>query len=333
MIRIARFYQDKFSGLLVALTIAIAAVFLSDHYGAPTMLFALLLGIAFNFLSEHEKCAQGIDMAAKQVLRFGVALLGLRISFEALEALGLLPVILVICAVLTTILLGIVLTRLFSGKTAFGCLTGGAVAICGASAAMALSSVLPQGKDGERDTIFTVVTVTAFSTIAMVIYPIIAGAVGLDEQQTGVFLGATIHDVAQVVGAGYGVSDYTGDVATVVKLLRVAMLLPVVLVVMMIARAHLKNARSGEAKLPFPWFVLGFVALVGLNSTVQIPAVISSGFVDLSRWCIVMAVAALGMKTSFKALIKVGWMPLALVLGETLYLALLSLVVIAIWMT
>jgi len=333
MIRIVRFYQDKFSGLLVALTIAIAAVFLSDHYGAPTMLFALLLGIAFNFLSEHEKCAQGIDMAAKQVLRFGVALLGLRISFEALEELGLLPVVLVICGVLTTILLGIVLTRMFSGKTAFGCLTGGAVAICGASAAMALSSVLPQGKDGERDTIFTVVTVTAFSTIAMVIYPIVASALGLDEQQTGVFLGATIHDVAQVVGAGYGVSDYTGDVATVVKLLRVAMLLPVVLIVMMIVRTHLKNTQSGAAKLPFPWFVLGFVVLVGLNSTVKIPDVISSGLVDLSRWCIVMAVAALGMKTSFKALVKVGWMPLALVLGETLYLALLSLVVIAIWMT
>jgi len=332
MERIGNFYHDKFSGLLVALTIAIAAVFLSDHYGAPTMLFALLLGIAFNFLSEHERCAQGIDMAAKQVLRIGVALLGLRISFAALHDLGLLPVALVIGGVVSTILLGIVLTRLLNGKASFGCLTGGAVAICGASAAMALSSVLPQGKDGERDTIFSVVTVTAFSTMAMVIYPIIAAALGLDEQQTGVFLGATIHDVAQVVGAGYGVSDHTGDVATVVKLLRVAMLLPVVLIVMRVVRAHLKADKTGAAKLPFPWFVLGFVALVVLNSSVDVPVVISSALIDVSRWCIVMAVAALGMKTSFAALIKVGWMPMVLMLVETLYLAVLSLIVIAIWM-
>ncbi|WP_417820176.1 YeiH family protein [Terasakiella sp.] len=332
MERIGNFYRDRFSGLLVALTIAIAAVFLSDHYGAPTMLFALLLGIAFNFLSEHERCAQGIDMAAKQVLRIGVALLGLRISFAALQDLGLIPVVLVIAGVVTTIFLGIGLTRLFTKKTAFGCLTGGAVAICGASAAMALSSVLPQGKDGERDTIFTVVTVTAFSTMAMVIYPIIAAALGLNEQQTGVFLGATIHDVAQVVGAGYGVSDHTGDVATVVKLLRVAMLLPVVLIVMMAARAHLKADKTSEAKLPFPWFVLGFVALVILNSSVDIPVVISSTLIDVSRWCIVMAVAALGMKTSFAALVKVGWMPLVLMLVETLYLAGLALIVITFWM-
>ncbi|WP_417831296.1 YeiH family protein [Terasakiella sp.] len=332
MERIGNFYRDRFSGLLVALTIAIAAVFLSDHYGAPTMLFALLLGIAFNFLSEHERCAQGIDMAAKQVLRIGVALLGLRISFAALQDLGLIPVVLVTAGVVTTIFLGIGLTRLFTKKTAFGCLTGGAVAICGASAAMALSSVLPQGKDGERDTIFTVVTVTAFSTMAMVIYPIIAAALGLNEQQTGVFLGATIHDVAQVVGAGYGVSDHTGDVATVVKLLRVAMLLPVVLIVMMVARAHLKADKTNEAKLPFPWFVLGFVALVILNSSVDIPVVISSTLIDVSRWCIVMAVAALGMKTSFAALVKVGWMPLVLMLVETLYLAGLALIVITFWM-
>ncbi|SCA58314.1 conserved membrane hypothetical protein [Candidatus Terasakiella magnetica] len=325
------FYKDKFSGLLAALIVAIAAVFLSEHYGAPTMLFALLLGVALNFLSEHEKCSQGIDMAAKQVLRFGVALLGLRISFDAISQLGGGPVILVVVGVFATMLLGFILTRTMKTNCAFGCLTGGAVAICGASAAMALSSVLPAGEDRERDTIFTVITVTAFSTIAMVVYPIIASFVGLDDQQTGIFLGATIHDVAQVVGAGYGVSDQTGDVATIVKLLRVAMLLPVVLGVMMIVRYGFKDDTQKNAKLPFPWFVLGFVALVGLNSTVEIPSQISSSLIDVSSWCIVTAVAALGMKTSFGALVKVGWMPVAVVLIETVFLAALCLAAIFIF--
>ncbi len=308
--------------------IAIAAVFLSEHYGGPTMLFALLLGISMNFLADHEKCRSGVDLAAKKVLRVGVALLGLRISFEAVGQLGLGPVILVVVGVFSTMVLGFILTRTMKTNCAFGCLTGGAVAICGASAAMALSSVLPSDGDRERDTIFTVVTVTAFSTIAMVLYPVIASFLGLNDQQTGIFLGATIHDVAQVVGAGYSVSDQTGDTATIVKLLRVAMLLPVVLGVMMIVRYGLKTQAAPDAKLPFPWFVLGFVALVGLNSTVEIPAQVSGFFIDLSRWCIITAVAALGMKTSFGALVKVGWMPVAVVAIETVYLAVLCLAAI-----
>lgn len=323
---IRTFYEEKFSGLLAAGIVAIAAVFLSNHYGAPTMLFALLLGIALNFLSEHERCMQGIDLAAKNILRIGVALLGLRISFDAVTGLGLGPIVLVVAGVISTMGLGLLLSKFMKFDTSFGCLTGGAVAICGASAAMALSSVLPQGPDRERDTIFTVITVTAFSTIAMVVYPIIASFLGLDDQQTGIFLGATIHDVAQVVGAGYSVSDHAGDVSTIVKLVRVAMLLPVVLCVMMIVRSRLKPDASSPTKLPFPWFVLGFVALVSLNSTVAIPAEISGFFIDMSKWCIVTAVAALGMKTSFAALVKVGIMPVAVILAETIFLSGLSLI-------
>lgn len=321
-------YQDTLPGLLAAGMIAITSVFLSNHYGGPTMVFALLLGIALNFLSEHERCKKGIDLASKKILRMGVALLGFRISFEAVVDLGIGPVILVIVGVLATIGLGLVLTRDSQSDSAFGCLTGGAVAICGASAAMALSSVLPQNEDNERNTIFTVITVTALSTIAMVIYPMIAALVGLNEQQTGIFLGATIHDVAQVVGAGYSVSDPAGDTATIVKLLRVAMLLPVVMTVMLVVRLRLKKSESGEAKLPFPWFVLGFVALVALNSTVAVPVEVSGFFTDVSRWCIVGAVAALGMKTSFAALLKVGYFPVAVLVAETVFLAVLSLAAI-----
>lgn len=326
------FYQEKFSGLLAALIIAIAAVFLSNHYGAPTMLFALLLGTALNFLSEHERCCQGIDMAAKNILRIGVALLGLRISFDAVSELGIGPIIFVISSVILTMGVGLLLAKSTKSTSAFGCLTGGAVAICGASAAMALSSVLPQGPARERDTIFCVITVTAFSTIAMVLYPILASALGLNEQQTGIFLGATIHDVAQVVGAGYSVSDPVGDISTIVKLMRVAMLLPVVLCVMIIVRAGLKRHDTEQpVKLPFPWFILGFIALVSLNSSVTIPVAVSDFFIDMSRWCIITAVAALGMKTSFAALVKVGILPIAIIFAETAFLAGFSLLALYIF--
>ena len=118
----------------------------------------------------------------------------------------------------------------------FGLLTGGATAICGASAALALAAALPAHPGKERATLFTVIGVSALSTRAMIAYPMIVHALDLGPQAAGVFLGATIHDVAQVVGAGYGMSQETGDTATVVKLMRVAMLLPVIVCAAMITR-------------------------------------------------------------------------------------------------
>ena len=125
----------------------------------------------------------------------------------------------VVGAVILTILFGVVAARAFGLSRPFGILTAGAVAICGASAALAISSVLPKGENHERDTVFTVIGVTALSTIAMIVYPVIIAFFHLDHAAVGVFLGGTIHDVAQVVGAGFSVSEETGNVATFTKLL------------------------------------------------------------------------------------------------------------------
>jgi uncharacterized integral membrane protein (TIGR00698 family) len=203
-------------------------------------------------------------------------------------------------------------------RSAFGALSGGSVAICGASAALAVASVLPRHAESERDTILTVVAVTALSTIAMILYPIFVVAIGLDHVHAGIFLGGTIHDVAQVVGAGYTVSQETGDIATYVKLLRVAMLLPVVLAISF----TLTRAGAARASTPaLPSFLIGFALLVVLNSVGLIPKLIVDLFGDFSRWCLVAAIAALGMKTSFKDLFAVGWRPIGLMLCETLWIA------------
>ena len=140
----------------------------------------------------------------------------------------------------------------------FGLLTGGAVAICGASAALAIAAVLPDGPEQQRATVMTVVGVTALSTVAMILYPLIAAAAGLDTHTTGIFLGATIHDVAQVVGAGYSVSAEAGDTATIVKLFRVALLLPVVLVLSLIVRNGAGAAPSSSRPPLLPVFLVAF---------------------------------------------------------------------------
>ncbi|MFT4654633.1 MAG: putative integral membrane protein (TIGR00698 family), partial [Patiriisocius sp.] len=213
--------KDIFPGVIVSGIVGLAALFLAQHYGAPAMLFALLLGLAMGFLYQDGKCKPGIDFVACHVLRIGVALLGLRIAFSDLQALGWQTALLLLFAVGSTIAVGVLLAKIMGLDKRFGMLTGGSVGICGASAAMAIAAVMPDTKNKDRDTLLTIIGVTTLSTIAMVAYPIIAGMIGLDDKQTSIFLGGTIHDVAQVVGAGYSVSEQTGDLATLTKLVRV----------------------------------------------------------------------------------------------------------------
>jgi uncharacterized integral membrane protein (TIGR00698 family) len=319
-----------YPGLLAAVVIGLAATWLSQHYSAPVMLFALLLGIAFHFLHEEGRCVRGIEFASRTVLRLGVALLGARITAAQILDLGVMPIATVVVGVATTIGLGVIASRRLALSRSFGVLSGGAVGICGASAALAVASVLPRDRDSERDTILAVVTVTALSTIAMITYPMIVAAVGLDHVRAGIFLGGTIHDVAQVVGAGYTISQRTGDIATYVKLLRVTLLLPVVFTIAFIVRRG-RSGADGHAKAPMPWFLFGFAALVALNSFGLIAKPVGETANMLSRAFLVAAIAALGMKTSFGALVKVGWRPVALMVLETIWIGLLVLATVLIW--
>lgn len=314
-------------GVTACAVTAAAAAFLSGHYGAPVMLFALLLGLAMNALASGGPCAAGVDFTARVLLRAGIALLGLRIGFGQLQSLGWQPVLLVAGSMVLTIGGSVLAARWMGFRGQFGLLTGGATAICGASAALALAAALPPHPLKERATLFTVIGVSALSTLAMIGYPLLARAIGLDATQAGVFLGATIHDVAQVVGAGYGLSRETGDVATVVKLLRVALLLPVILVAVAITRRQAGTAGEGGGTRPplLPGFVVAFVALVAFNSTGWVPGPVQSLGGDASRACLVAAMAAIGMKTRLAELATVGFKPVVLMLGETLFLASLVL--------
>jgi uncharacterized integral membrane protein (TIGR00698 family) len=311
-------------GLIASLVVAAAATFLSEHYGAPVMLFALLLGMSMNFLSAQEQCRPGIDLAARGVLRVGVALLGLRITLGQIAALGWHPVVLVVVTLVTTILVSMFVARALGFQGLFGLLTGGATAICGASAALALSAALPAHPQKERATLFTVIGVSVLSTLAMIVYPMIVRALHMEPVEAGVFLGGTIHDVAQVVGAGYGISQQTGDTATVVKLMRIAMLLPVIVSAALLTRKQ-GGGTDGQRPPLLPWFAVAFAVLVAINSMGWIAPVLQQLGSELSRWCLVIAIAAIGMKTELRQLADVGLRPIALMIGETVFLALLVL--------
>lgn len=309
-------------GVLVALVIALASQFIAEHYGAPAMLLALLIGISLNFLSEDVRCQAGIAFSARTLLRLGVALLGLRISFDMVSALGWPVVGLVVAGVLLTIAFGLAVSRLFGFRYRFAFLSAGSVAICGASAAMAIAAILPKDERSEDRLVFTVVGVTILSTLAMILYPVLSEQLALSDRAAGIYLGATIHDVAQVVGAGFSVSQEAGETATLVKLLRVAMLAPIVMTALIVLRMTVGSSASGNPGMPLvPAFVVGFVALATLNSVVALPAVITELSADLSRWLLLLAIAAVGLKTVPKDLMKVGKAAAGLLIAETVFLA------------
>jgi len=151
-------------------------------------------------------------------------------------------------------------------------LTGGAVSICGASAALAISAILPRNEYTERNLSFTVFGVTLLSTLAMIAYPIAINLFGFADHQAGIFLGGTIHDVVQVVGAGFSISDAAGETATTVKLLRVSLLAPIVLVLgLAMSQLNLRVDEIGKAPPFVPRFVIGFAVLVIVNSLAGSP--------------------------------------------------------------
>ncbi|WP_246098812.1 YeiH family protein [Paracoccus laeviglucosivorans] len=310
--------------MAVALLVAVSAQFLSEHYGAPAMLMALLMGLALNFLAEKgTRTAAGVEYSARTVLRMGVALLGARISVDMLTDLGGAMIMLVIGGVVATILFGLIAARLFGRGWRMALLSGGAVAICGASAAMAIAAVLPKTDKSERNLAFTVMAVTVLSTVAMIAYPPLSSWFGFGPLESGVFLGGTIHDVAQVVGAGFSVGPEVGETATVVKLIRVSMLAPVVLVFSLVIRAGKLDGDAPEGKRPplLPSFVIWFMVFAALNSFGLVPESVSTLAGHLSRWALLAAIAAVGIKTSLVRMLEVGGSAIGLVVANTIFLA------------
>ena len=319
------YFKGCIPGALICAVIALSATFLSEHYGGPQLLYALLIGLSLHFLSLQESTRIGINFCAKTVLRVGVALLGIRITLGQVSQLGMSVGVMLVLAVALTIGSGLLLARWLRRPIEEGILSGGSVGICGASAAMAISSVLPQTRENERFTLLAVVGVTVLSTTAMVLYPFFMHLLDLSPVQSGIFLGGTIHDVAQVVAAGMMMGQEAGDAATVVKLFRVVLLLPVVLLIAFAYRKHAGAATAAglvKDKVPLvPTFLIGFVVLVLIASTGMVPVAVVSAANGISRWCLVIAISAAGVKTSFEDLKQLGWQPVVMLLTETVIIA------------
>jgi uncharacterized integral membrane protein (TIGR00698 family) len=308
---------------LVAVLAVLGAPWVARVITIPAMVLALLIGIALNAVAARPLFQPGLVFCVKTLLRWAVALLGLRIALGDIAALGLGTGIVVVVSMAVTVAAGFLAASALGLPSPYGALAGVGTAVCGASATLATSVVLPDYRGKEADVVFVVVAVNALATLAMVIYPPLDAALGFDGQTTGVMLGATIHDVAQVVGAGYAVSEVAGNTAVIVKLFRVFLLLPVVLAVgWWFAR---RGAATRAAKVPVPVFAFVFLALCVVNSVLPsiadvapLYAKVKAVLVEASTDGLLVAIGALGLGTSVSAIGMLGWRHIATVGATTL---------------
>lgn len=315
----------RYPGTALCVVLALAGSFLANHYGAPALVLVLLLGFGFANQAADSRLQPGVEFCSRQVLRIGIALLGARIGVEQLMTVGSLPLLVVLTCVPITIGSALLLGRWLGLPSLQSLVAGVAVAICGVSAAVAVAAVIPQGKLEDRRLLGVVVGVTALGTLSMLALPPLFALLGYSDPQTGLLLGASIHDVAQAAGAGYLVSDTAGDIATLTKLLRVALLAPLVILLGALLNRH----STGKAE--HPWFLLGFVTLFGMNSLGWLPEELRQALASTSQACLLVVMAALGMRTSLPSLFAQGWRPFALLTLLTILLVITAMASMAIY--
>ncbi|ANN73468.1 YeiH family protein [Bordetella bronchialis] len=323
-------WRDKlngvfFVGLLSAAVIQLANLPFLKGLGFSPLVVGIVCGMLYgNFLRgtmPHDWSA-GVNFAARRLLRIAVAFYGLNISIQQIAAVGLPGLAVSIAVVVGTLAIGtLVGQRLLGLDRDTAMLTSAGSAICGAAAVLAFEPTL---RAQPHKSAVAVATVVLFGTLSMFLYPVFyhAGWLNFDTQHLGIYIGGTIHEVAQVVGAASNVDPATTEVATIVKMTRVALLVPVLLVLGLWLRraagAKAQGSHAGGARLPIPWFAVGFLALAMVNSLNIVPADVVAQLRKLDVFALTMAMTALGIETRFSQIRKAG--PRVLALGFILYL-------------
>ncbi len=301
--------SSLFPGLAVCATVSAAAAWLSDHYGFPIILLGLIMGLALNFIAADERTHKGLDFASRTCLRIGIAVLGLQVTFAQIGNLGIVPFVALAAIMAVTIAAGFLGARLSGQSPYAGLLAGGATAICGASAALALYSIIGRQRLPQAQFALTLVGISLASAVAMSVYPVLAGQLGLSDSQAGFVMGASIHDVAQAIGGGYAFSNAAGMDATIVKLARVALLAPVVAVASLCLRPLDGGQRQSGLwrRLTLPWFITAFLLVMTLNSFVSFPEQVHHWGLNISKALLLLAVTATAMRMHLSIMMGMGW--------------------------
>ncbi len=308
------------NGVLLMALFACSAFYIADMQWVKALSFSpLVVGIILGMIYANslrnqlpETWVPGIAFTGKRILRFGIILYGFKLSFQDVIAVGLPAIVIDAIVVTATILLGIVLGKLLKMDRSIALLTASGSAICGAAAVMGVDGTI---KPKPYKTAVAVATVVIFGTLSMFLYPILfrAGIFDLPLSQMGIFAGSTIHEVAHVVGAGNAMGGAVSDNAIIVKMIRVMMLVPVLLVIaFFVAKDVADRPEGGKSNITVPWFAILFLVVIGFNSLNLLPESVVSFINTLDTFLLTMAMTALGAETSIDKFKKAGFKPFLL---------------------
>lgn len=320
-------FRAVLPGLSLTAIAALASAWLSEHYGAPLILIGLLIGLGMNFVNSDKRLAPGLTFASQTFLRIGIVLIGAQVTLAQFSALGLPAFGALLLIMAGVIIAGIMAARLLKQDMLFGLLAGGATAICGASAALAIWSLIGEKRLDQARFTLVLVGIFVMSALALTFYPLIAAALELNDHQAGFLIGASIHDVAQAIGGGFSYSEAAGEVATIVKLTRVALLAPLVALLALWLRRQqgADDITISTPRFGLPWFIIGFLVLVLINSAVSFPPEMLAGTKTLASSLLLMSVVATAMKSNMASLLTQGWRSFVPVIAATVTAFLLAL--------
>jgi uncharacterized integral membrane protein (TIGR00698 family) len=305
------------SAALAALGISAARMQAVQHYGLSALTLAIVLGIVAGntfFPRVAARTAAGVDFSRSTLLRMGIVLFGLRVTFQDIAAVGWSGILIDAFMVVATFVIAVQLgTRVFRLDRQTSMLIGAGSALCGAAAVMATEPVV-QGQPHKVSV--AVATVVVFGTLAMFAYPLLYPFLGLSEHAYGVFTGSTVHEVAQVVAAARSVSEPAAATAVIEKMLRIMMLAPF-LIVLSGLKEQPRSAECGgpspvRAPIVIPWFAVLFVLASLVNSVHLLPASAVAGLTEIDTLLLATAMAALGLNTHVGAIRRAGVRPLLL---------------------
>jgi uncharacterized integral membrane protein (TIGR00698 family) len=292
---------------------------------SPMILSVLIGVVVHNFAGAPHAARKGMAFSLRAILRFAIVLLGLQITAHQAAELGGGGLAMIAAALVSTLAFTLVMGRALGVARGLALLIGVGTSICGASAVIAAKTATG-GKD--NDAAYAVACVTLFGTLAMFAYPLAQGFLHLTPRAYGLWAGASIHEIAQAVAASFQGGGDAGEFGTIAKLTRVAMMAPVVIALGEMT-ARLGLAGEGErGKPPFPWFLIGFLALAALNSVIAIPHAIAAPIGIVTTFLLSMAMAAMGLVTDLRAIRARGLRPLALGFLASLFICLFSLVMV-----
>lgn len=323
----SKFQLPSIPGLLLIVLFAAVATALStlpffQHLSLSPLIVGILIGIVFaNTLGRYlpEEWRSGLKFCSKRILRIGIIFFGFRLTLADVAQVGLSAVALDIFIVCSTIGLGLLVGKWLNMDKETTLLTSSGSAICGAAAVLGAEATL---KSEAYKTAVAVSTVVLFGTLSMFLYPVLYrnGFFPLSTHEMGLYTGSTVHEVAHVVGASNAMGKEVAEVAVIVKMIRVILLVPVLLVFSWSARSRSENVAPDQRGLVVPWFALLFLLAIALNTLLSLSPAVTEPIKTVDNFALTMAMTALGCETTIDKFRQAGWRPFVLALVLYLWL-------------